>query len=302
MKSKLLLIIMVAVLFMNACGSDSIKDDFLNYINEGLPKFIQLEQTVTDECDSISGSNYSDDLAMYLTLQDELISLSSQLIDTAESITPKTKEVTEIHEKYITAINLRDTAFVVIVAAIDNQDYEQIAIANEKLSEARKAMREYIFALNDMADKYGVEINFDSHTNDSDINLDESDNTVNSAETKEPPQKAPIPNSLLFTFDGDSYTESKLGDFSEFLNRIFVSYDEPSYESNSMKIYGVGHEGYGYAMEVLYHLNPADDNPLETEILSFEIVSLVVSAHPNSDGDTISGKEMVEWVYERFEQ
>lgn len=138
----------------------AVQEDLLNYINVELLKIVDIEAIVTEGYDSVSGDNYTDDYTMYNMIEQEVLPASVELVDTAEGIEVSTKEVRDIHELYIEAVNIQHQAFGIILSAIEKQDYELISEANEKLSEARKKMRDYMDSIEALSVEVGVELNY----------------------------------------------------------------------------------------------------------------------------------------------
>lgn len=156
-KGLIILFVFLITITLYGCGNDVVQEDLLNYINEELPKIVDLESTVIEGYDNVSGNNYTNDEVMYLSIRDEILPASLRLIEAAEDITPETKEVKDIHEIYISAINTQNSAFTTILSALETQDYEKISIANEKLDDSRKKMRDYTSSITELAKEHNVE-------------------------------------------------------------------------------------------------------------------------------------------------
>ncbi len=136
----------------------AIKADFLNYTSKELKTIAPLEKEVIDSYAGVSGENYTDDTTMHKTLKSIAIPTSKLLIDKAEAIVPETKVVTDAHKTYLSAINNQHSAFTMLLTALETQDADLVAEANEKLALARKEMDDYIVAVNDLAIKYDINI------------------------------------------------------------------------------------------------------------------------------------------------
>jgi hypothetical protein len=95
---------------------------------------------------------------MYYTIFDEVIPKYGDFIDDLENIEVKTDELNEIHELYIEAANLQNSAFLTIITALEEQDSEKINEANGKLTDARKMIRDYQKKLAALAEENDVEI------------------------------------------------------------------------------------------------------------------------------------------------
>lgn len=140
-------------------GGDAVQDDLLDYINNDTTEMNKLDAKVYDLYEK--ARNSEDDYSMYTILTNEVIPESQKLIDEAEGLVIETKEVKEVHEVYLDAINKQNQAFTLMLSALENQDYTVITQANEKLDEARKLMRDYESAIKELAKEYDVEISYE---------------------------------------------------------------------------------------------------------------------------------------------
>lgn len=159
----LFVIVLVAVSVVG-CGSNnnvSVHDDLLNYANVEIQKVVGLEDSVAQSYESVSGNNYTDDPTMLNALENDIIPGSSKLIEAAKNIKPQTKELTDVHDIYISAINDQHDAFKTMVPALEKQNVDGITKANEKLDSAREKTRNYLDELEILADKNGVTFNKD---------------------------------------------------------------------------------------------------------------------------------------------
>lgn len=148
------------IITISGCSRNNteVQDDILNYINVELPKLVELESTVIEGYESVTGDNYTDDETLYNALQNEIIPSSLDLIDAAEEIVPETEDVRVVHEIYLSAINKENSAFTTILSAIENQDYDKVSLANDKLTDARKELRDFNSNLDDLAEDNDIEM------------------------------------------------------------------------------------------------------------------------------------------------
>ena len=157
MKMRMLQGVCIAmILVLAGCGTNKKQEDLLNYINEELPKIVDIESAVVAGYGAISGENFTSDEVMLAALKEEVVPNSAQLIALAEAIVPKTKEVKAIHALYVDAINNQHQAFTIIIAAIEEGDSSIIAQANEKLTDARRGMNDFLAELRVYAKKNDV--------------------------------------------------------------------------------------------------------------------------------------------------
>lgn len=148
---------LILSLGLTAC-SDPVQDDLISYINVELPKISDLEDGVIEGYGSVTGENFIDDYTMYTELSDNVIPLSLELIDKAESISLETKEVREVHEKLIESYTTNQSAMELLIAAIDTENYNLITQANEKFDAARKLQREFKAEIKDLCKDHSVEL------------------------------------------------------------------------------------------------------------------------------------------------
>ena len=136
--------------------SDTVKDDLLSYMNESMPSLAEQEAVVIALYDSVSGPNYTDDETMYNKILEEVIPKYGDFITNLEEVKVETEELRNIHENYIEAVNIQNSGFVTILSALEEQDLDKMNKANEKLSEARKMMRDYQTQLQALAEENDV--------------------------------------------------------------------------------------------------------------------------------------------------
>lgn len=158
MKYKVLVVFLLLMSTLVGCGSNPVQDDLITYINDSLPSLAEQELEAIELYESVSGPNYIDDETMYYTIFDEVIPKYGDFIDDLEKIEVKTDELNEIHELYIEAANLQNSAFLTIITALEEQNSEKINEANGKLTDARKMIRDYQKKLSTLAEENDVEI------------------------------------------------------------------------------------------------------------------------------------------------
>lgn len=138
----------------------SVKDDLISYINDHLTDFDARQTEIADMYGAVSGENYTDDETMFVTIEEKIIPTYQPLIADMEAVRPKTAEVRELHETLISANNTQFNAMSLILAALDSGDYAKINEANTQLDSARKQMRDFATALEDLAAKHKVTIEY----------------------------------------------------------------------------------------------------------------------------------------------
>lgn len=135
---------------------NEVQEDLLDYMNNDRKEVVILHDEVSALYDE--ALTFEDDETMYAFLIESVIPKSRELVEKAESISVETEEVRKIHELYLSAINQQDQAFTIMLSALESGDFETIALANEKLDEARASMREHNAALENLAKENDVEL------------------------------------------------------------------------------------------------------------------------------------------------
>ena len=159
MKGEVQNIFLGLILSIGLSGcSDPVKDDLLNYINEDLKELGVLEEEALAEYASVTGDNYVDDLTTYTHIEEVVIPLYSDFLEQLEEIDPETGEVKEVHEQYIKAGNPQNNAFIKILAALEEQNYDLVAEANEMLAEGRTEIRSFKKDLGKLAKEHNVKL------------------------------------------------------------------------------------------------------------------------------------------------
>jgi hypothetical protein len=125
--------------------SSSYKKELASYKSR-LRKIASTEKRILDTYGSVTGANYTDDLTTYNTMVD-LVPTVNQFIASIEKIQPKNDKIYKTHKLYIDAWNLQYEGFVMIIAALENQDFAQMSRANSLLSKGRSKMTEFTRAM-----------------------------------------------------------------------------------------------------------------------------------------------------------
>ena len=148
-------LVFLCVVVASGCENKQ-QTELLDYINKEIPPIGELEKKVLDEYEAVSGDNFSNDQVMQDALRNEIIPNSSKLIDTAETVVIVNKQLRDVHEIYIAAINKQHNAFNLVVNALDTADAEMVSKANILLSEARSGMRNFVSEINNLKMEYNV--------------------------------------------------------------------------------------------------------------------------------------------------
>ena len=153
-----MLLTIIFILGLVGCSKNTVQDDLLNYINVEMPKVSELEGKVLKDYESVTGTNYRSDDETYEVIKFSVIPNYRIFNDKLEQISPKTKEVRELHEIYVKAANIQYNAFVQASAALEKRDSNLVSEVNVKLDEARKGVRTYKAKLEELCKKYNVQL------------------------------------------------------------------------------------------------------------------------------------------------
>ena len=100
------------------------------------------EAYLLEQYASVTGENFTDDLTLYNVLVD-LVPEVVAFIGEMEEINPSDPKLRALHDVYLKAWNLQSKGMTLSIAALEAQDYEKIAEANEALAEGRALMRQF---------------------------------------------------------------------------------------------------------------------------------------------------------------
>ncbi len=102
----------------------------------------EQEAYLLEQYASVTGENFTDDLTLYNVLVDLLPEVVT-FIGEMEEINPSDPKLRALHDLYLRAWNLQSKGMTLSIAALEAQDYEKIAEANEALAEGRALMRQF---------------------------------------------------------------------------------------------------------------------------------------------------------------
>jgi hypothetical protein len=95
---------------------------------------------------------------MYEALTEIIIPTYREFVNGIEPITLrlKTKEVRDLNEKYVEAVDLQMNGFLILINAIETQDSSLVVQFNERLDRGRRLVREWQIELQDLCNKNGI--------------------------------------------------------------------------------------------------------------------------------------------------
>jgi hypothetical protein len=146
----------VLVFNLVACSS-KVSKELITYINDDMQPLAEQEEELMELYNGVTGDNYTDDIELYDVLE-ELVPMYNDFIEDVEAVDISSKEIRDVHELYIEAINLQSEAFIGIQDAIEYQDRLGIQDANSRLSKARKLFRQYEEKMQELMKEHNVKI------------------------------------------------------------------------------------------------------------------------------------------------
>lgn len=109
---------------------------------DSMIRMADQEAYLLEQYAAVTGENFTDDLTLYNVLVD-LVPEVVTFIGEMEEINPSAPNLKALHDVYLKAWNLQSKGMTLSIAALEAQDYEKIAEANEALSEGRALMRQF---------------------------------------------------------------------------------------------------------------------------------------------------------------
>lgn len=152
-----MLLVLSAIFLLAGCSSDPVEKDANHYFKEELPKVASQEQEIMTQFSNMS-QTLKDPQALYQGLNDQVLPRYEAFVQELEKIKPATKEVQEVHEKYLAATRAQQEAFQLVVTAIKNKDKAGLTAAREKLEEARTLVKESKESMKQLAQGYGIQV------------------------------------------------------------------------------------------------------------------------------------------------
>jgi len=146
-----LAVIVIAGVVSNACASDPVQEDLIDYINNQVPKFAAVASEIVNDHNAVSGKNFQDDAALYKALQGKILPECRKMEIILKEVSPKTPEIRKLHALYVEAYQHEYRGFLLIKTAIEKRDSGIIPTANvefKKMKQLQQKWREQLDRLN----------------------------------------------------------------------------------------------------------------------------------------------------------
>lgn len=140
------------------CALQLIPRDLATYVNRDIYGIAELENLAIERYEKHTGSNYTSDQALRMSLNTQVIPVYRQFTDLVGQIKPDTAAVQKLHANYRNAAVLRLQGFQTIVLAIDTQDPDLLRQANRLLDQGQRLVKTWREDMSAMATQYGLEL------------------------------------------------------------------------------------------------------------------------------------------------
>ncbi|MCF8068924.1 MAG: hypothetical protein K9L30_10095 [Desulfobacterales bacterium] len=153
---QVLVIVLLCVGFLEGCARNEVTPDLVEYVNQGILKFSQLETDALQQYALVTGLNYTTDEAVFEALKLEVIPRFKLYLDLLRTIDPETDEVIALHSIYVYGVETMYNGFRVKKNGIENQDDSQIIAANRLIEEGRDQTMKWHNQLMEMYQSHGI--------------------------------------------------------------------------------------------------------------------------------------------------
>ncbi len=164
MNRKIVFITLLTFLFnflLSAQEPTNVQNELLRYINQDLADVAGLEKEALDAYASVTGENFTDDVAMYETMTNTVLPVYATMTSKLEVISASldTNEIEALNAIYIAAAKIQFNGFNMITEGVKKGDTNMVLLANKKLDRARRLISEWRIELQELCEQYGVKLN-----------------------------------------------------------------------------------------------------------------------------------------------
>ena len=154
----LLLMVVMSVTLLSGCGTDPVQADLENFLNVEMTDVNINYNRLTEEVGK--WETYEDDAQILASINDTLLPLVDASITALKDINPETEEVKAIKDKYVKVMDAYKAAFETLAEGCETQEDETINAGSAKLEEAVELLDEYNKALEELAAKFDLEVEY----------------------------------------------------------------------------------------------------------------------------------------------
>lgn len=157
---KLLVAMLIVVLMipLAACGSSEKKD--LKRYMKTVDKVMRLEEEATEALSGLMGrlqENDSADTELLSELENTVLLKYEEFRFELKSIKPKTKQLRELHKRYVSVVETRLDALDVLRNAIEYSDWALFMATAEAMDDSEAKIRAISREFRDLKRKYNLE-------------------------------------------------------------------------------------------------------------------------------------------------
>lgn len=162
MKTKKIISLVLSLIFMGglltACSSDPVKDEFVNFLNVQMVEVNELYEDLKDGY--ANWDNLETDEELKDSINNTLKPLAASMLEKLAEIDPKTDEVKQLKEQFVSVVNKFNESFDLTIQYLDSQDESYLDQANAKVDEALATLNEYNTNLESLAKQYDLTVNY----------------------------------------------------------------------------------------------------------------------------------------------
>ena len=137
---------------------DPINDDLLDYVNNHLVAAEKIKMAALDTYNNVVGTHYTNDETMYDSLKNTVVPKYKEFDEALRAIKPATKEVMNLHNRYIMIADTELSGFSLLLTALKTSDSVLVSESDRKIQKADKDMVAFDVTLDSLAEKHDVEI------------------------------------------------------------------------------------------------------------------------------------------------
>jgi len=145
-----------ACLLFFSCASNPIASDLTGYINRDILRISEMETESLKRYSDVTGINYTSDVILIKTLNNDIIPVYRRFLDLLKKIRPQTDEVHKLHITYVNGSELIYRGLTEILGGVTSQDEDMIRAGNSKIETGRIENERWRKELFELFGKYGI--------------------------------------------------------------------------------------------------------------------------------------------------
>ena len=155
-------LVLAAILAVYSVAFNSTSKELVKYVNTDMKQLAINETKMLNSYNSVIGANYTDDLTFYSEIKNVSLPAADDLLSDANKIYRRlsSKEIKEVHSIYVDFCTTYREGFENIIEGMAIQDNSLIQKGAKKLLKTERLSSDYLNALENLCDKYGIEIKF----------------------------------------------------------------------------------------------------------------------------------------------